>query len=256
MKKILSLSVLILSFVSIVRGAEDQISKTERTITIDWVKHPGAKVVIAGVETFWGHHCYDNLKIIPKGDFSDTNGDKWKQTGVNTGDENIWDIDSVFSYVNVDAGKIGKNTVTCNLKLKDGTKFTATYDFETVERENVVVGPEKIRKTNKRLVFTEKPTATGKHEFTLTNDITFIGSHNFSATETLPITVADGERALIYAWDVLKCYTITTTTFRDDNGDGFPEGAPDVSTREARDFFQTTYELTSEKIPPLDEDRP
>ena len=136
MKYTLIVMILAISFTSVARGV-DQTNPTDRSIKIDWVKHPGAKKVIAGVETltFFGNFCTDNMKIIPTGDFSDTDGDKWKQTGVNSGDESIWSINSVFSYINVDAGKVGNNTVTCNLTVNDGTKFTATYDFETVNRK-------------------------------------------------------------------------------------------------------------------------
>ena len=278
------------------------------------VKHPGAKKVIAGVETFFGH-CTDNMKIIPTGDFSDTNGDKWKETGVNSGDESIWSINSVFSYINVDAGKVGNNTVTCNLTVNDGTKFTATYDFETVNQKNIVSGPESITKENQQFAFagntvdygpaqtftldasanitnewkeTNSDTSTiggsigldssGKQIGTITNlgktlvksftwivgvalnlnykteieaatSKTFSGSNNVSAKNPLTIDVEAGEHAIVYTWTIVRNNTVTATTYIDANGDGFPEGEPDVSTGVIRNIAQTVYQLTAGVIP-------
>ena len=312
MKYTLIVMILTISFTSVARGV-DQTNPTDRSVKIDWVKHPGAKKVIAGVTSIWGH-CKDNMKIVPTGDFSDTNGDNWKETGVNSGDESIWSINSVFSYINVDAGKIGNNTVTCNLTVKDGTKFTATYDFETVKQKNIVAGPERITKENKRFAFagntvdsgsaqnftldasatitnewkeTNSDTSTvngsvgldssGKQIGTVSNigqtlikSFTWLvgvalnlnykkeiedatskslsGSNNVSAKNPLTVSVAPGKQAIVYTWTIVRNNTVTATTYMDANGDGFPEGEPDVSTGVVRNIAQTFYELTAGTI--------
>ena len=215
MKNTLIAIMITLSLTSVARGAEGT-NPPDRSIKIDWIKNPGAKKVIAGVETKWTSHCIDDMKIIPTGDFSDANGDNWVQTGVNSGNESIWSINSEFTNINVDEGKFGNNTVTCNLVVEDGTKFKATYDFETVEQEALeLMGKTskeykdlkvwRFGKTNMEYTFNVTSGITAEIEWsestttTGTFDLTVTGQGTGSLTGTIVMNGVNALKSLVWA---------------------------------------------------------